>query len=133
MSNSTLHNTAGRTQAVNISTRRKEWSVTRDEGGGGEEEKDNKAMWMKARKSRLTLQSQKPESSRFAGRALARKNVKSFNCNVTFSLEVGMSETPLSRPREIKQYPSLSTISRVIRGEGEGERLFPRCVRAPTN
>lgn len=65
--------------------------------GGERREKKNKAMRMKARKSRRRRKVTNEEHSQFANRALPRKNVKSFNCNVTFSLEVGMSKTLLSR------------------------------------
>lgn len=101
----------------------------RGEKGGGREEKDNKAMWMKARKSRLTLQSQKPESSR----ALARKNVKSFNCNVTFSFR---SRNERNSVIATARNQTVSIVKYNIAGDkrgGEGERLSPRCVRAPTN
>lgn len=127
MSNSTLHNTAGRTQAVNISM------VQRMVGGrkGDGEENKKKAARMRARKSRRggcwkhgaarrgAARCCEAKKRRTAGRpalAIPRKNVKSFNCDVTFLLEVGMNKTPLSRRvNQTAWRSSLSTISRAIK------------------
>lgn len=124
MSNSTLHNTAGRTQAVNISMVQR---MVGGRKGDGEQKKEKGSAdesskiaarrvleaWGGAARCCEAKNGEQPADRRSP---IPRKNVKSFNCDVTFLLEVRMNKTPLSRRvNQTAWRSSLSTISRAIK------------------
>lgn len=90
-----------RTQAVNISAARKVVAGGRREGTMAGRYKKGKAHSLAGESSKISARKVRPpERPRSCGEGgaptaarIPRKNVKSFNCDVTFPLEVGMSKT----------------------------------------
>lgn len=94
-----------RTQAVNISAARKVVAGGRRGRDDGREVQKRESALSRGRElENQRAESQAAERPRSCGEGgaptaarIPRKNVKSFNCDVTFPLEVGMSKTWLSR------------------------------------